>query len=94
MADGSFFWALTADGIYWMNESQREKSQIEFYDFGTRQSVIVFTPPGRYDTGGGFSLSPGRGWLLFGQPEYESSDLLIVDGIDGGAAMSTGLARW
>jgi len=86
-------WTVAVDGIYWMNESQRDKSWIEFYDFESRHSVVVFTPPGRFDTGGGFSLSPNREWLVFGQREYESSDILITDGIESGAAIRAGLTR-
>jgi Tol biopolymer transport system component/DNA-binding winged helix-turn-helix (wHTH) protein len=87
-------WTVAVDGIYWMNESHREQSWIEFYDFGTRKNAIVYTPPARYDTGGGFSLSPKRDWLVFGQREYESADILIVDGIDTVDTDVAGRARW
>jgi dipeptidyl aminopeptidase/acylaminoacyl peptidase len=72
-------WVPATKGIYWMNFDAQPRPSIEFFDFATWHVTRVFTPPGDYDVGGGFSVSKDESWLVFGQRDYFTSDIMMID---------------
>jgi hypothetical protein len=52
---------------------------IEFFSLATGQVTKVFTLPGDYDAGGGFSVARDESWLVLGQRDYFTSDIMMVD---------------
>jgi Tol biopolymer transport system component/DNA-binding winged helix-turn-helix (wHTH) protein len=71
-------WVPANTGIYWMNEAL-PRPTIELLTLATGQVTTVFTPPGDYDAGGGFSVSSDERWLVIGQRDYFTSDIMMVD---------------
>lgn len=71
-------WRVTERGIYWVDERQ-QSSSIAFHDFQTNRSSVVMTLPPTYHDGGGFSVSSDGRWVIFGQRDYDASDLLLVE---------------
>ena len=71
-------WVLAKSGIYWINFSAHPRT-IEFFSLATGQGTKVFTLLGDYDTGGGFSVSRDESWLVLGQRDYFTSDIMMAD---------------
>lgn len=74
-------WVLASTGIYWLNAEASPRPSIDFYSFATGRTHRAVTPPGRFDAGGGFSVSPDGRWLVFTQRDYDGSDIMLVDGV-------------
>ena len=72
-------WVPAKNGIYWMNFAALPRPTIEFLSLATGQVTKVFTPPGDYDVGGGLSVSSDQRWLVIGQRDYFTSDIMMVD---------------
>ena len=72
-------WVPAKHGIYWMNFAALPRPTIEFLSFATGQVTKVFTPLVDYDAGGGFSVSSDESWLVLGQRDYFTSDIMMVD---------------
>jgi Tol biopolymer transport system component/DNA-binding winged helix-turn-helix (wHTH) protein len=72
-------WVAARNGIYWMNFSALPRPAIEFLSFATGQGTKVFMPLVDYDAGGGFSVSSDESWLVFGQRDYFTSDIMMID---------------
>jgi Tol biopolymer transport system component/DNA-binding winged helix-turn-helix (wHTH) protein len=74
-------WVLTSRGIYWINEELKPQPSIDFYDFSNQRSTLLLALPEIYDSGAGFSISPDGNWLVFGQRDYQASDIVIAEGL-------------
>ena len=72
-------WVPAKNGIYWMNYAALPRPTIEFLTLATGQVTKVFTPPGDYDVGGGLSVSSDERWLVIGQRDYFTSDIMMID---------------
>ena len=72
-------WVPAKNGIYWMNYAASPRPTIEFLSFATGQVTKVFTPAVDYDVGGGFSVSSDESWLVLGQRDYFTSDIMMID---------------
>ena len=72
-------WVAAKHGIYWMNFAASPRPTIEFLSFATGQVTKVFMPLVDYDAGGGFSVSSDETWLVLGQRDYFTSDIMMID---------------
>jgi len=70
-----FNWALTAGGIYFVNEADAQRATIEFFDFSLRNSTLirVIEKPGV-----GLALAPHGESLLYSRPESEDYEIMLV----------------
>jgi Tol biopolymer transport system component/DNA-binding winged helix-turn-helix (wHTH) protein len=85
-------WVVTGSGIYWIDQSGSLPS-LKLYDARTNQSSVVMELPAAYDYGGGFSVSPDGNGIVFGQRNYESTELLLIDRLTLGGALKASLKR-
>ena len=70
------YWGLTRKGIYFYNAGTKA---IEFYSFVTRKVARVLAPEkGPVSLYPGFSVSPDGRWILYGQMDTLSSDIMLV----------------
>lgn len=72
-------WVLASDGIYWVNESVWPIAAIELFSFATGTVTRVLTSTTRFDTGGGFSVSPDGRWMVFPLRDYHGSDIMMIE---------------
>jgi len=77
--EGGFYgyWDLVEKGIYYYNADTKD---IQFFDFATKHVSTAVTPvqppiPGNP----GFSVSPDRRWILFGQKDQDIANIMVVD---------------
>jgi Tol biopolymer transport system component/predicted Ser/Thr protein kinase len=75
-------WVLTDSGIYWVNGQTLPRAAIEFLSLTTGRVTPAVTPAGVFDEGGGFSVSRDSGWIVFGQRDYDGSDIMMIDGFE------------
>jgi serine/threonine protein kinase/Tol biopolymer transport system component len=71
-------WALTADGIYFVDRRSQPVS-IEYFEFATkktRQIVSLNKPPSEW---GGLCVSPDGKWLAYTQLDDTPSDIMLVE---------------
>ena len=75
--DGSSY-AIADNGIYFIRvASGREKQELSFFSFATRQIRTIVALAGRASLG--LALSPDEHMILFGQTDQQDSDLMLVD---------------
>jgi Tol biopolymer transport system component len=72
-------WAVTDDGIYWLNVDASPRPAIEFFGFATSTITRAVLPSRPYDDGSEFSVSRDGRWLVFAQRDYEASDLMMIE---------------
>jgi len=69
-------WVTTRDGIYFIEPGPR----IAFYRFASSVAEHVITMPKNSDIGGaGLTLSPDGRWLLYGQKDRSTADIMLVE---------------
>jgi serine/threonine protein kinase/Tol biopolymer transport system component len=73
-----FNWGLARTGIYFLNSSAKPNGRIEFFDFATRKTSSVFSLEKPSPTFAGLAVSPDGRSLLFGQSEYDDSNIMLV----------------
>jgi Tol biopolymer transport system component len=75
----AFNWAVTREGIYFINSDSKPQPKIEFYNFGTgrtKQIAMIGAERGFP----GFALSPDGRWILYTQVEGSySTDIMLVE---------------
>ena len=68
-------WALSKDGIYYINKKAKVGSRIEFFSFKTDKAIKIVELNGRelfY-----LAVSPDSRWLLYTQAEFEGDIVLV-----------------
>ncbi|PYY14985.1 MAG: hypothetical protein DMG60_18815, partial [Acidobacteria bacterium] len=81
--EGRFYadWALTREGIYFLNSSAKPVPGIQFFDFKTRR-VTPIVPLEKAETwSDGLAVSPDGEWLLYPRPEKLQSNLMLLEGL-------------
>jgi Tol biopolymer transport system component len=73
-----FNWALVRTGIYFINASAQPNGRIEFFDFATRKTSPVFSLEKPPSTIGALAVSPDGRSLLFGQNEFDDSNIMLM----------------
>ena len=74
------YWAVSEQGIYFLNAEAKPRPAIEFYRFATRQVTRVFVPekdPVYWNPG--LALSPDGRWILYAQVDQTQSDIMLVE---------------
>jgi Tol biopolymer transport system component/DNA-binding winged helix-turn-helix (wHTH) protein len=73
------YWAVSANGIYYVDEPA-PRARIRFRNFRTRRDSVVKVMSNAARIGSlGMSLSPNGSALLFGQLDQYTSDLMLVE---------------
>ncbi|MGB9433113.1 MAG: hypothetical protein WBQ89_12785 [Candidatus Acidiferrum sp.] len=75
--DKWYHWALTRDGIYFLNEDS-PKEKIEFPKFATRRTVSILALEKSSEYYGGLAVSPDGGSLLYNQLDFADSYIMFV----------------
>jgi Tol biopolymer transport system component/DNA-binding winged helix-turn-helix (wHTH) protein len=74
------YWAVSEQGIYFLNSKAEPRPAIEFYRFATRQVTRVFVPEKDPAYGSpGLAVSPDGRWILYVQMDHLGSDLMLVE---------------
>jgi len=73
-----FNWGLVRTGIYFLNLSAKPSGRIEFFDFATRKTTAIFSLEKPPPSIGGLAVSPDGKSLLFGQSEFDDSNIMLV----------------
>jgi len=71
-------WALSDQGIFFLNSDQPEKTVVEFFSFTTRQVKKLATLD-RPTFLTGIALSPDGRWLLFTLTDRQGSNIMLVE---------------
>lgn len=71
-------WAPADGGVFFLNAGNARGSLIERFDFRTRRITTVFTLPGLYDTGSGFSISRDGTTLVYPQRDVARSEIMLM----------------
>jgi len=72
-------WVLVKDGIYfldWGSESAGRKPSIQFFDFTSRQKILIFTLD--RSPSYGLAISPDEKSILFSQTKLSESHIMLV----------------
>ncbi len=74
------YWAVSEQGIYFLNSKTKPRPTIEFFRFATRRTTHVFVPE-KYPVYGhpGLALSPDGRWILYLQMDQTQSDIMLVE---------------
>ncbi|MFN7927155.1 MAG: winged helix-turn-helix domain-containing protein [Blastocatellia bacterium] len=73
-------WAVTAQGIYFATAEQFEHPVIEFFDFATKQTKLLFTlEKPIYPTPPGLAVSPDGHHLIWSQHDQEGGDIMLLE---------------
>jgi len=76
------YWALAADGIYYLDGSRPDTPEVDFYRFATRDSRRVVSLNGQPVVwSGGLTVSPDRKSLVFSLRQYSSFELILADNV-------------
>jgi len=76
----AFGWAVTRQGIYFINSAANRQPKIEFYNFATGRTKQIAMIGGYPPVPGGFALSPDGRWILYTQSEGSySTDIMLVE---------------
>jgi len=72
----SYSWALVRNGIYFLNQTNPLKPNIEFFEFATGKRILISS----LDKSGGFGLtvSPDGRSIVFDQGEFFESTIMLV----------------
>jgi dipeptidyl aminopeptidase/acylaminoacyl peptidase len=73
-----FNWGLVRTEIYFLNVTAKPNGRIEFFEFATRKTTPIFNLEKRPTSLGGLAVSPDRKSLLFGQSEFDDSNIVLV----------------
>ncbi len=74
------FWAVSEQGVWFLNPNVRPQIAIEFYDFSTaRATRLVTTEKSTELSTPGFAVSPDGKWLLLMLDDQSESDILVMD---------------
>ena len=74
------YWAVSEQGIYFLNSKAEPRPAIEFYRFATRRATRVFVPEKDPIYGDpGLALSPDGRYILFAQMVQTQSDIMLVE---------------
>lgn len=73
-----FNWGLIRKGIYFLNLSAKPNGRIEFFDFATRKTTSIFSLEKPPPSIAGLAVSPDGKSLLFGQSEFDDSNIMLV----------------
>jgi dipeptidyl aminopeptidase/acylaminoacyl peptidase len=74
------YWAVSEQGIYFLNSKAEPRPAIEFYRFATRRATRVFVPEKDPFYGDpGLALSPDGRWILYVQIDQLGSDIMLVE---------------
>jgi len=75
LADGNWItWGLTAEGIYFDNDSTKV---IEFFCFATHRITQIAKP--EKPSNGGLAVSPDGRWILYAKVDQETSKIMLVE---------------
>jgi dipeptidyl aminopeptidase/acylaminoacyl peptidase len=72
-------WVVADSGLYFLKTGPGRPSSLEFFDFATNRTTTLFTPPGPYDVGSGFAVSPDGTWLLYPQRDFIKSEIMMME---------------
>jgi len=72
-------WAVTSEGIYYIQPETKNSEAIEFFSFATRKITSVASLGNVKVAFAGFTVSPDDQWALYTLVEQESSDLMLVE---------------
>lgn len=73
-------WLVTKEGLWYIGQTDAAPFPIRLYDFTTRQAqtiALVEKEPLRWNSG--LAVSPDGKWLLYAQPEYKQSNIMLVE---------------
>jgi len=70
-----FNWTVAPGGIYFVTQTDAQKSKIEFFDFGTRKRAVIDIVE---KLGFGLALSPDSKSLLYSRTDSEDYEVMLV----------------
>ena len=70
-----FNWALSPNGLYFVNRTNFEKGQIEFFDFNSRKGTVICNVA---KPAPGLALAPDGRSLLYSTNESEDYNIMLV----------------
>jgi Tol biopolymer transport system component len=74
------FWAVWAQGVYFVNPEARPHPAIEFYDFATGRTTPVATIEKEFFWNGPSLAATADGrWILYVQTDQTESDIMLVE---------------
>ncbi len=74
------YWAVTEQGIYFATAEQYEHPLIEFFDFATGQTKLIFAPEKPiHMTPPGLAVSPDGRRLIWSQQDQEGGDIMLLE---------------
>lgn len=74
----AWFWRLTAEGIYFIDNTAQPLPAIKFYSFASRKTSILAQLEKKAFGGPGLSVSRDRRMALFSQIDNAGSDIMVV----------------
>jgi Tol biopolymer transport system component len=79
--EGRFYadWAVTANGIYFLNTKVKSSPAIHFFEFKTRKITPILTLETAESWSDGLAVSGKGHWLLYPRPEPMQSDLMLLE---------------
>ena len=74
------YWAVSEDGIYYLDNAAKPKPTLAFFEVATRKTKKILEFPGIPDAWfGGLTISPDRHWIIFSQQQYSSFELVLAE---------------
>jgi hypothetical protein len=79
--EGRFYadWAVTANGIYFLNTQVKSSPAIHFFEFKTRKITPILALETAESWSDGLAVSGNGHWLLYPRPEPMQSDLMLLE---------------
>ncbi len=80
-ANGSlaWFWRVTSEGIFFVDNSAKPLTLLKFYNFATRNLRTLRRLDKQAWGGPGLAVSPDGGSILVGQIDAAGSDIMLVE---------------
>jgi Tol biopolymer transport system component/DNA-binding winged helix-turn-helix (wHTH) protein len=75
--DNWYNWALTRNGIYFLNREPLN-GEIKFFEFATGRTIPIFGLEKPASFFGGLALSPDGNSILYGQEDFSDSYIMLV----------------
>lgn len=72
-------WALSDDGIYFINRKSKGGPAVEFFSCDSLEIRRVVRLEGTNEFVSGLAISPDRRWILYTQQDPISSDIMLVE---------------
>ena len=76
------YWALAAEGIYFVNLDSPRNHTIDFFNFSTKKTKTIASLTEQFNTeaaDSALAVSPDGRWILYAQLDQAESDIMLVE---------------